>query len=133
MRPPGRLAPGVLVAVAAGGALGSAARHGLVTAWPTPGGGFPWTTLVTNLIGCALLGALMQSVTTRIAPHRFVRPFLGTGVLGGFTTFSTFAVETQDLLGAGRPALAAAYVLGTLVGGLAAVRLGAWAAARRRP
>jgi CrcB protein len=118
--------------VAVGGALGSAARYGLAVAWPTPPGGFPWATLVTNLAGCALLGALMQVITTRIAPHRLVRPFLGTGVLGGFTTFSTYAVETQGLLAAGRPALAVAYVLGTLAGALAAVLFGTWAMARVR-
>jgi CrcB protein len=132
VNPAGRLPRDVLVAVAVGGALGSAARYGLEAAWPTGPGGFPWATLIINLTGCALLGALMQVIATRIAPHRLVRPFLGTGVLGGFTTFSTYAVETRGLLAAGRPALAAAYALGTLAGALAAVRLGGWAAARAR-
>lgn len=113
----------VLAAVAAGGALGAVARHGLAVAWPTLPGAFPWATLVTNLVGCALLGALMRVISVRIAPHRLIRPFLGTGVLGGFTTFSTYALETRGLLAAGRPALALGYGLGTLIGGLAAVAL----------
>jgi fluoride exporter len=122
----------VLAAVAAGGAVGATTRYGLALAWPAPPGGLPWATLVTNLAGCALLGALMQVITTRIAPHRLVRPFLGTGVLGGFTTFSTYAVEARDLLAAGRPGPAAGYVVGTLVGALVAVRLGMWLAGRMR-
>ncbi|MGW0435241.1 fluoride efflux transporter CrcB [Micromonospora sp. NPDC003197] len=128
-RPAGRLDRGVLVAVAAGGALGSAARYGLAVLWPTAGG-FPWATLTTNLVGCALLGALMQAVARRVTAHRLLRPFLGTGVLGGFTTFSTYAVETRQLIASGRPGLALAYVLGTLVGALLAVRLGMWVLGR---
>jgi CrcB protein len=119
-----RTARGVIVAVATGGAIGSAARYGLALAWPTPITGFPWASLLTNVTGCALIGVLMQVTTARIAPHRLVRPFLGTGVLGGFTTFSTYAVESRSLLAAGRPGLAVAYVLGTLAGALAAVRFG---------
>ena len=130
MRPVHRLAPGVFAAVALGGAIGSAARYGLTVAWPADPTEFPWVTLVTNLMGCALLGALMQVIATSSTPHRLIQPFLGTGVLGGFTTFSTYAVQTQALLGAHRPGLAAAYVLGTLAGALAAVRLGMWLARR---
>ncbi|GAB2939149.1 fluoride efflux transporter CrcB [Micromonospora polyrhachis] len=127
--PAGRLEQGVLAAVAVGGALGSAARYGLAVLWPNPGG-LPWATLTTNLLGCALLGALMQAVTKRVTAHRLLRPFLGTGVLGGFTTFSTYAVETRQLLASGRPGLALAYALGTLVGALFAVRLGMWLSGR---
>lgn len=110
--------------VAAGGALGAAARYGLGVAWPVAAGGFPWVTLVINVAGCAALGALMELLADLTATHRLVRPFLGTGVLGGFTTFSTYAVETRQLLDAGRPGLAAAYVLATLVGALAVVWAG---------
>ncbi|MDG4834770.1 fluoride efflux transporter CrcB [Solwaraspora sp. WMMD1047] len=116
----------VLAVIAAGGALGSAARYGLTVAWPTPTGGLPWATLVTNLIGCLLLGALLRIITRHSAPHHLIRPFAGTGLLGGFTTFSTYAVETRALLGAGQPGLAAGYVVGTLVGALGAVLLGHW-------
>ena len=125
----------MILAVAAGGALGSAARYGLQLAWPTPAAGFPWTTLITNLTGAALLGGLMRVISHRIAPHPLLRPFLGTGVLGGFTTFSTYAVQTVDLVDAGHPGRALGYVLGTLIGALVAVHLG-WSlagAARPRP
>ncbi|MGI5212647.1 fluoride efflux transporter CrcB [Plantactinospora sp. CA-290183] len=118
--------------VALGGALGSGARYGLLLLWPHKPDGLPWATLVTNLAGCALIGVLMQVTGTRLAPHRLLRPFLGTGVLGGFTTFSTYAVDFRALLDAGRATLATGYLLGTLAGALAAVRLGMWAAARVR-
>ncbi|MBO4209785.1 fluoride efflux transporter CrcB [Micromonospora echinofusca] len=123
-RAAGRVPADVVAAVAVGGALGTAARYGLAVAWSHAPGSLPWATLVTNLVGCALLGALMHVITERIAPHPLLRPFLGTGVLGGFTTFSAYAVETRELLAAGRPGLALGYVLGTLVGGLSAVLLG---------
>jgi CrcB protein len=121
-----RLPLDVLAAVAVGGALGAAARYGVALHWPTPSGHFPWTTLAINLTGCLLLGALMGFIATRIAPHRLVRPFLGTGVLGGYTTFSTYAVETRGLIAADRPLLACGYVLGTLAGALTAAWLGSW-------
>jgi CrcB protein len=114
----------VLAVVAAGGAFGALARHGLAVAWPAAAGGFPWATLLTNLAGCLALGAVMELLAALSAPHRLVRPFVGTGLLGGFTTFSAYAVETRELLAAGRPGLVAAYVVGTLVGALAAVWAG---------
>ncbi|MFY1674313.1 fluoride efflux transporter CrcB [Plantactinospora sp. WMMB334] len=122
----------VFAVVALGGALGSAGRYGLAVAWPHATAGVPWATLATNLTGCALIGLLMRLVTTRAGVHRLVRPFVGTGILGGFTTFSTYAVETRGLLAAGRPGVATGYLLGTLAGALVAVRLGMWAADRLR-
>lgn len=130
VRVDGRLPWDVLAAVAVGGALGSAARYGVGLAWPTPSGHFPWATLSINVTGSALLGALIGVISLRIASHRLVRPFLGTGVLGGFTTFSTYAVETRALLDTGRPLLAGGYVLGTLVGALAAAWWGGWLVGR---
>ncbi|KAF4405162.1 CrcB family protein [Streptomyces lycii] len=225
----GRGAWRVLAAVAAGGAAGAAARYGLTSAWPVPGGGFPWPVLVVNVTGCALIGVLMVLVsegpaiparaagaptadaprsrvrksrvrTSRVrergvregrvpkrdardrdardrdvrnrevrdrgvrdrgresgvpegrvpghrarevpegrvpadgcaarggragaGPHPLWRPFLGTGVLGGYTTFSTYAVDIRTLLVDGAPGTAAAYAAGTLFAALAAV----WAA-----
>lgn len=128
MTRPGRPDGRVVAAVAAGGALGAAARYGIALGWPTPPGEFPWATLLTNLVGCALLGALMRLLTAGIVRHRMIRPFLGTGVLGGFTTFSAYALESHALLAAGRPGLAGAYLLGTVAGALLAFRLGALAA-----
>lgn len=120
--------------IAAGGALGALARHALEVAWPVAGTGFPWATLLTNAVGCALLGALLVHVVERDAPA-LLRPFLGVGVLGGFTTFSTYAAQTVSLLEARQPGLALGYLLGTLVVALAAVVVGAAtarAALRRR-
>ncbi|MFJ8665261.1 fluoride efflux transporter CrcB [Streptomyces sp. NPDC093600] len=115
----------VVAAVAAGGALGAAARYAAVLAWPTPPGAFPWTILTVNAAGCAAIGVLMVLVTeVAAAPHRLVRPFLGTGVLGGFTTFSTYALDTHFLLSAGEATRGILYLGSTVVVALAAV----WAA-----
>lgn len=119
----GRAAP--ILAVALGGGLGALARYGLSLGMPHRAGEFPWATFATNVTGCVLIGALMVLLTeTTAPPHRLVRPFLGVGVLGGFTTFSTYAVEVQQLLGTGHPWVAAAYLTGTVTGALAAVQVG---------
>ncbi|MEU0256262.1 CrcB family protein [Streptomyces sp. NPDC006184] len=120
----------VVAVVAAGGALGALARYALTLAWPTPPGGFPWATFWTNVSGCAVMGVLMVLVTEVWSAHRLLRPFFGTGVLGGFTTFSTYTVDIRRLADAGRPGLGAVYLAATLCAALAAVGL-ASAAARR--
>jgi CrcB protein len=71
------------------------------------------------------MGVVMVLITEVVTPHRLLRPFLGVGVLGGFTTFSTYAVDTHRLLLAGRPGLALAYVAGTLAAAMAGVWTGA--------
>ncbi|MET8507321.1 fluoride efflux transporter CrcB [Streptomyces sp. NPDC004787] len=119
----------VVGVVAAGGALGASARYGAVLLWPTPGGAFPWTVLAVNAVGCAVLGALMVVATeTARPPHPLVRPFLGTGVCGGFTTFSTYSLDTQRLLAGGEVPRALLYLGGTVVAALAAVWAGVIAA-----
>jgi CrcB protein len=100
--------------VAVGGALGSLARWGLAVALPSPLG-----TLVANLAGCFMIGVLAAWVFVR---HPRVRLFVGVGLLGGFTTLSTSLADTHDLLD--RPALVAAYAVGTLVSCLALAGLG---------
>ncbi|MFB7634702.1 fluoride efflux transporter CrcB [Streptomyces sp. NPDC056149] len=115
----------VIGAVAVGGALGASARYGAGLLWPSARDAFPWTTLLVNVVGCALMGVLMVLITEVWSAHRLLRPFLGTGVLGGFTTFSTYAVDIQRLVGAGRLPLALAYLAGTLLAALAAVALAA--------
>ena len=110
----------VLGAISAGGALGAAARYGLLVAFPTAPPGFPWTIFGVNVAGCLLIGALMVLVTD-VWPHRrLLRPFLGVGVLGGFTTFSTYSVEIQGLVDARALGTAVVYLAGTLVAALAA-------------
>ncbi|WP_055489382.1 fluoride efflux transporter CrcB [Streptomyces sp. TP-A0356] len=120
----------VVAVVAVGGALGATARYGASSLWPQRAGGFPWTTFGVNLVGCAVIGVFMVLITDVWASHRLVRPFFGTGVLGGFTTFSTYAVEIRQLVDAGHPHTALAYLFATLFGALAAVWL-AMTAARR--
>jgi CrcB protein len=104
----------VLGVIAAGGVLGAEARYGLDVLLPR-GDGIPWGTLTSNAVGCLLIGMLMVVVFELTEPHRLVRPFLGIGVLGGFTTFSAYAVETQELLDGGRAGLALSYLAATPV------------------
>jgi len=119
-------AQGPIVAVVAlGGAVGASARYGASQVWPVAAGGFPWTTLWVNAIGCAVIGVFMVIITDVWAAHRLVRPFFGTGVLGGFTTFSTYAVDIQKLVDGGHPRTGLAYLAGTLCAALAAVWLAA--------
>ena len=121
----------VALVIALGGGLGGLARLGVNTWLPHDGGSgaFPWSTLAENVLGCFLIGALIVCVTevwaTKVGPpHRYVRPFLGTGVLGGFTTFSAYTSDARLLLADGHAALAGAYLSGTLVMGLVAVVAG---------
>ncbi|MFI5529060.1 fluoride efflux transporter CrcB [Kitasatospora sp. NPDC051853] len=115
----------VVLVVALGGVLGALARYGAGLLRPAAAGAFPWSTWAVNVLGCAAMGVLMVLVTEVRQPHRLVRPFLGTGVLGGFTTFSAYALDVHRLADGGRLPLAAAYAAATLLGALAAV----WAAA----
>ncbi|MEH6378777.1 fluoride efflux transporter CrcB, partial [Streptomyces sp. KLMMK] len=117
----------VVCAVSLGGGAGAAARYGAGLLWPAPPGAFPWTTLLINVVGCALIGVLLTVIAELAAPHRLLRPFLGTGVLGGFTTFSTYTVDAQRLIEDGRVATALAYLAGTLAGALATVLVAATA------
>ncbi|MEU6356236.1 fluoride efflux transporter CrcB [Streptomyces sp. NPDC047072] len=120
----------VVAVVALGGALGATARYALALHWPAHPGGFPWATFWTNVVGCAVIGVFMVVITDVWAAHRLVRPFFGTGVLGGFTTFSTYAVDIRKLVDAGHPRTGLAYLAATLLAALTAVWL-ASAAARR--
>lgn len=124
-----RRAPVLLLAViAAGGMLGAWARYGASLIWQAPAGAFPWTTLMVNTTGCAAIGVLMVMISEMPTVHPLVRPFLGTGVLGGFTTFSTYAVDAERLLAAGRAEIALAYLALTVASALGAVWLAAMAA-----
>ena len=114
----------VLVVIAVGGMAGAAARHGVSLAAPTAPGGLPWSTLIVNTSGCLLIGMLMVLIVEARHAHRLVRPFLGVGVLGGYTTFSTYTVDAQALIAAGRPGVALGYLAGTAVAAVVAVQLG---------
>ncbi|MFJ2543376.1 fluoride efflux transporter FluC [Microbacterium sp. NPDC087589] len=107
-----------LLLVFAGGSIGTTARLG-VALWIPDAGGFPVSTLLVNVIGALLIGIL----AARLPQTTGLRVFLGTGVLGGFTTYSAFMTGT-DALWADAPLLAFAYAAGSLVLGLAAAALG---------
>lgn len=111
----------LVLAVALGGALGAVARWSLGEAFPGSPGAFPWTTFAINVSGTLLLALLPAS--ERVRRHRVLPPLLGTGVLGGYTTLSTYSEEARALLGSGHVALAAAYVGGTLAACLCLVAL----------
>jgi fluoride exporter len=120
----------VVAAVALGGGTGAAARYAASLGWPTQTGGFPWTTFGVNVVGCAVIGVFMVVITEVWAAHRLVRPFFGTGVLGGFTTFSTYAVDSRHLFADGQVRTGLAYLAATPLAALTAVWLAAWAARR---
>lgn len=113
----------VPAAVAVGGALGSLIRWAL--AGPGPPQGIPWPVLWINVTGCLVIGVLLVLVTeVSGAPNPLLRPFLGTGVLGGYTTMSAYADQVFVLAREGAPGLALAYLGGTLAGALLAVAAG---------
>lgn len=114
----------VIAVVAVGGAVGALARFGLSEAMPVRSGAIPWATATANVVGCFLIGILMVLVTDVWPGHRLVRPFLGVGVLGGFTTFSTYAVEVRTLYADGHAPIAVVYLVGSVIAALVAVVAG---------
>ncbi len=110
----------LIVAVAAGGALGALTRHGLDLLWPPSASGVSWTILAINISGSLLIGLLMELIAHRWSDNRFVRPFWGVGVLGGYTTFSAYAMDVVTAFERGAPQTALAYLALTLVGALTA-------------
>ncbi|MFF0461788.1 fluoride efflux transporter CrcB [Streptomyces mexicanus] len=130
-RTPSHGGQGPTVAVVAlGGAVGASARYGASLLWPTAAGALPWTTLWVNTVGCAVIGVFMVLITEVRTVHPLIRPFFGTGVLGGFTTFSTYAVDVHGLVDGGRPRTGLACLAATPCAALAAVWLAATATRR---
>jgi fluoride exporter len=115
--------------IAVGGGTGSVLRYELTRAVHPAGNGFPIATLGINLLGSLLLGALIVAVTEVWRPHRLARPALGTGLLGGFTTFSTFAVEIRSLAAP----VALSYLIASVVGGIVLAAVGMAAVRRLEP
>jgi CrcB protein len=110
----------VTAVVIVGGILGAEGRYGLSVAVPHAVSGFPWSTVYINVIGCFCLGILMSLLGQLSSPHRLVRPFIGIGILGGFTTFSTFTVDAERLIEHHRAGIAGLYVLCTFATAAAA-------------
>ncbi|MFC2778575.1 MULTISPECIES: fluoride efflux transporter FluC [Actinomyces] len=124
-----------LALVAAGGCAGTLVRAALERAWPASPGHLPVTTLALNVVGALALGLLLGALGEGRPRLRLA---LGTGMLGGLTTHSTFILESHRLLTSGEdgghPVLGAAYLVGSMVAGLVAAGLGLWLAGRlRRP
>jgi CrcB protein len=116
--------PGALAAIAVGGALGTLARYGIERVAATGSDGFPWGTLTVNVVGSFVLGAVLTVIVERWPRDRFLRPLVAVGFCGGFTTFSTLAVEIDQRVQHGHGALAAVYLVVTLVAGLGAALAG---------
>lgn len=116
--------PRVVAAVSLGGALGAPARYGISQAVHVTTGTFPWGTFWTNVSGSLALGFFLALVLRRFPGIRYLRPFVASGFLGSYTTYSTFAVETDLLIRNGRPGVATAYMALSFLGGFAAVWLG---------
>lgn len=114
----------VLGLISAGGVTGSLARYRLDEAFPHQPGEWPWATWSINVGGCLLLGVLMALISELEKGQRTLRPLLGVGVLGGFTTFSTAVVEVQQLVGIGAAGTGLAYLGGTVAAALVAVTAG---------
>jgi CrcB protein len=113
-----------VAAIFAGGALGALARAGLADAFAAGSGSWPWPTFAVNVIGAFMLGYLVTRLQERLPPTRYWRPFVGTGLCGALTTFSTMQVELIGMLDDHDYALAAAYATASIAAGFVAV----WAA-----
>jgi CrcB protein len=118
---------GILLAVALGGALGSLARYfvaGAVqsAAWP----GFPWGIFVVNISGGFIMGLIVEASALKFSLSPELRAFLTVGILGGYTTFSTFSLDSVLLIQRGAYGSAAAYITGSAVLSIAALFAGLW-------
>jgi CrcB protein len=116
--------PAALVAIALGGALGTLARYLLDTAHPTPTGHFPLTTLVINLTGSLGIGIMIPIAERLSSRVPLLRPFVIIGLLGGWTTYSTLAVDATLLMKGGHVPLSLGYLGATVIGGVALVVVG---------
>jgi CrcB protein len=119
-----RLRPGVLGAIAAGGALGAPARIEVGRIVATAPNGYPWATFAVNLIGSFVLGLAVVVILGRLQSTKYIRPFLASGVCGAFTTFSALVVEFDLLVRAHRLATAVVYLVATVSLGFVAVVAG---------
>ena len=112
-----------LAAIFAGGFIGAVARGALAQSLVVGPDQWPWATFIVNLLGAALLGYFTTRLQERLPPSLYRRAFLGTGICGALTTFSTVMIELVQMLEDGHVALAAAYTTATIVGGFAAIFL----------
>jgi len=120
----------IAMVVFAGGLAGGLARYLVGRAWPTPPRGFPWSTFAVNVTGSFALGLLIVLVVevlahrAHVGPARYLRPALGTGFLGAFTTFSALTLSTDQLMAHGHLVLGLAYLVASVAAGLVAAIAG---------
>ena len=110
--------------VAIGGAIGASVRYGAGVWLLKPNGLFPWITWSVNVLGCFLAGVFFALSQKYPALQQEARLFLMVGILGGFTTFSSFGLETFQLLRHGQNGLAIAYALSSVIAGVIALSVG---------
>ncbi|MFV0462123.1 MAG: fluoride efflux transporter CrcB [Nostocoides sp.] len=122
-----------MAALSLGGVLGALGRYAVALALPTPSGHWPMATFVVNIIGSFAMGVLVAYLVDRPGAHPLLRPFVGVGVLGGWTTYSSFALEAVALAEQGNGGVAVAYVAGSFLIGIAAVAAGSAIGARWWP
>ena len=110
-----------LAAIFLGGVIGALARLGLIEAWPPTPGEWPWATFVANVVGALALGYFTTRLQERLPLSAYRRPFLGTGLCGALTTFSTLQLELLQMLDQGEGGLAAGYAAASVTAGFLAV------------
>ena len=116
-----------IFAVAVGGAIGSVLRYLFnIEVSKALGTGFPWGILVVNILGCFVMGAIAESFALKFSAPQEMRSFMMTGILGGFTTFSAFALDTGNMIERNDFGLAGFYVAGSVGGSVLALFLGLW-------
>ena len=117
----------MLISIALGGAVGAVARHFLsARIMNLLGSGFPYGTLVVNVLGSFIMGLLIMALATRLNISQEWRGFIVVGVLGGFTTFSTFSLETALLIERGTLMQVALYVGSSVIVSIGALFVGLW-------
>jgi CrcB protein len=115
----------ILLSVALGGALGSLLRYFVASAINTPASsGFPWAIFVVNVTGGFVMGVVTEAAALKLNMGPELRAFLTVGILGGYTTFSTFSLESVILIQRGAYGLAAGYVAGSALLSIAALFAG---------
>jgi len=122
------MTPMILFAVGIGGGLGALLRYGVASAiqsaaWP----GYPWGIFVVNITGGLAMGLIVELSALKLQMSAEMRAFLTTGILGGYTTFSTFSLDSVLLIERGQYVSAATYVIGSTVLSILAVFAGMWA------
>jgi CrcB protein len=119
-----RLHRDILTVVFVGGIVGGLARYGMTKAWPTPDAGFPWATFVVNTLGAFGLALLVALIADVLASRRLLRPAVGTGFFGAFTTFSSVVTTSDHLMAHGHAQTGWIYLAGSTVAALGAVSFG---------